>query len=94
MNGHAKHSHARILYHLMRADFLERTRRYSFLITLELTVFTAYLYIPPSSANYLTLGLGNYRGVYNSAWKGRFGHPVLEDNKIRCSLSSKTEETG
>jgi len=60
----------RILSHLMRADFLERAHRYSFLITLGLTVFAAYLYLPPSSADYLTLGLGNHRGVYNSAWVG------------------------
>ncbi len=60
----------RVLYHLMRADFLERSRRYSFLITLGLTIFAAYLYMPPSSADYLTLGLGNYRGAYNSAWVG------------------------
>jgi len=60
----------RAVFHLMRADFLERSRRYSFLITLGLTIFVAYLYVPPSSANYLTLGLGNYRGVYNSAWVG------------------------
>jgi len=58
----------RTLFHLMRADFLERARRYSFLVTLGLTIVAAYLYIPPSSANYLTLGLGSYRGVYNSAW--------------------------
>ena len=60
----------RVLYHIMRADFFERARRYSFLITLGLTIFVAYLYLPPSSADYLTLGLGNYRGVYNSAWVG------------------------
>jgi hypothetical protein len=58
------------LYQLMRADFLERSRRYSFLGTLGLTIFAAYLYVPPASANYLTLGLGNYRGAYNSAWVG------------------------
>lgn len=58
------------LYHIMRADFFERSRRYSFLITLGLTTFAAYLYLPPSSADYLTLGLGNYRGIYNSAWVG------------------------
>jgi hypothetical protein len=58
------------LYHVTRADFLERSRRYSFLVTLGLTIFAAYLYLPPSSANYLTLGLGNYRGIYNSAWVG------------------------
>jgi len=58
------------LYHIMCADFLERSRRYTFLVTLGLTIFAAYLYIPPSSADYLTLGLGNYRGIYNSAWVG------------------------
>lgn len=58
------------LYHIMRADFFERSRSYSFLITLGLTIFAAYLYLPPSSADYLTLGLGNYRGIYNSAWVG------------------------
>jgi hypothetical protein len=58
------------LYHITRADFLERSRRYSFLVTLGLTIFAAYLYLPPSSANYLTLGLDNHRGVYNSAWVG------------------------
>ena len=60
----------RALYHLMRADLFERARRYSFWITLGLTLFVAYLYIPTKEANYLTLGLGNYRGTYNSAWMG------------------------
>ena len=60
----------RVLYHLMRADFFERTRRYSFLITLGLVIFAAYVYLPPTEANYQTLGLGGYRGMYNSAWVG------------------------
>jgi hypothetical protein len=60
----------RTLFHLTRADFLERARRYSFLVMLGLTIFAAYVYVPPASANYLTLGLGNYRGAYNSAWVG------------------------
>ncbi|MBE2201317.1 MAG: ABC-2 transporter permease [Anaerolinea sp.] len=60
----------RLLYHLMVADFQERTRRYSFLITLMLTFFAAYAYIPPIDSGYLTLGLGDYRGIYNSAWVG------------------------
>ena len=33
---------ARVIYHLARADFLERVRRYSFLIMLGLVVFTGY----------------------------------------------------
>lgn len=60
----------RMLYHIVRADFLERTRRYSFLITIGVTIYLAYLYLPPSNASYVTFGLGNFRGVYNSAWVG------------------------
>jgi len=63
-------NHWRTLYHLMRADLFERARRYSLLITLGFIIFTAYVYISPKEAHYLTLGLGNYRGVYNSAWVG------------------------
>ena len=32
----------RIIYHLARADFLERVRRYSFLVMLGLVVFLGY----------------------------------------------------
>ena len=70
MNRPGKRNFARILYHLMRADFWERARRYSSLITVGLTIFAAYIYLPPRDANYLTLGLDHYRGVYNSAWIG------------------------
>lgn len=57
----------RALYHLARADFLERLRRYSFLVTLGLALFLGY-----SIANgQLTLVVGQgYRGVLNSAWVG------------------------
>jgi hypothetical protein len=58
------------LYHLMRADFYERVRRYSFMITLGLVVLAAYFYLPPPGVRSFALGLGNYRGVYNSAWVG------------------------
>jgi hypothetical protein len=58
------------LYHLVRADFLERTRRYAFLIVLGLTVWAGYSFVPPAEANYAALALGDYRGVYNSAWVG------------------------
>lgn len=60
----------RILYHLMRADFLERVRRYSFLITLGMTIFAGYVFVPSVDADYVTLDLGGYRGVYDSAWIG------------------------
>ena len=60
----------RLLYHLARADFWERVRRYSFLITLGLTVYLSYTFLPSADASYRTVALGDYRGVYNSAWVG------------------------
>ena len=48
----------RILFHLVRADFLERIRRYSFLIVLALTIWAGYLFVPPLGANYLVLFVG------------------------------------
>jgi hypothetical protein len=56
----------RIIYHLARADFLERVRRYSFLILLALTFFLVY----QTAIGNLSLSLGQYRGVFNSAWVG------------------------
>lgn len=61
---------ARSLYHLIRADFLERTRRYSFLIVLGLTIWAGYVFVPPAGASYSAMALGDYRGIYNSAWVG------------------------
>ncbi|HEX5808476.1 MAG TPA: ABC transporter permease subunit [Anaerolineales bacterium] len=57
---------ARLLYHLARADFLERARRYSFLIMLGLVVFLGY----QAAVGNLSVQVGNYRGEYNSAWVG------------------------
>ncbi len=59
-----------MLFHLVRADFLERTRRYSFLVVLGLTVWAGYVFVPPAGASYSAMALGDYRGVYNSAWVG------------------------
>ena len=60
----------RTLYHLTRADFLERVRRYSFLIVVALTVWAGYLFVPPEGADYLVLFVGLKRGLYNSNWIG------------------------
>jgi ABC-type transport system involved in multi-copper enzyme maturation permease subunit len=57
----------RVLYHLARADFLERIRRYSFLIILGLVLFLGYAIA--SGQLVLEIG-GKYRGVINSAWVG------------------------
>lgn len=59
-------NHARVLYHMVRADFLERVRRYSFLLTLGFAVYLGYAVY----AGQIVVQLGDYRGIYNSAWLG------------------------
>jgi len=59
-------SRSRALYHMVRADFLERVRRYSFLLTLAFSVYLGYAV----NSGQVTLRLGAYRGVDNSAWLG------------------------
>jgi hypothetical protein len=66
MTGNA--SRARILYHLARADFLERVRRYSFLVTLALALYLGYL----AATGQIFLNLGKYQAVYNAAYVGGF----------------------
>lgn len=60
----------RIFYHIARADFLERVRRYSFLITLAAAAYAAWGFIPPNDATWTTLSIKGTRGIYNSAWIG------------------------
>jgi hypothetical protein len=54
------------LWHLLRADFLERLRRYSFLVTLAATVWLGWLV----GTGKLGIWVGDARGVFNSAWIG------------------------
>ncbi|MFZ1399931.1 MAG: ABC transporter permease subunit [Candidatus Promineifilaceae bacterium] len=57
---------ARIIYHIARADFLERIRRYSFLVMLGAVVFLGY----QVAIGNVSVQLGDYRGEINSAWVG------------------------
>ncbi|MGB8541705.1 MAG: hypothetical protein WCD49_08725 [Candidatus Acidiferrales bacterium] len=57
---------ARILYHLARADFLERVRRYSFLLTMGISIYLGYA----AASGQLTMRANDSRGVFNSAWIG------------------------
>jgi len=56
----------RVLYHIARADFLERVRRYSFLVTLAFTLYAGY----EANRGNIVVNVGSYRGIYNSAWLG------------------------
>lgn len=57
----------RIIYHLALADFLERVRRYSFLLMLGLVVWIGYL--SASGQIGITVALHHF-GIVNSAWVG------------------------
>lgn len=61
MNG------SRVLYHMARADFLERTRRYSFLVLLGLAAWIGYV---SASGQIIMRIYPNYTGEINSAWAG------------------------
>ncbi|MGD0226246.1 MAG: hypothetical protein ABSF71_28265 [Terriglobia bacterium] len=56
----------RIVYAIARADFLERVRRYSYLVTLLFAVYLGYA----AGTGKISLRLGDYRGLYTSAWIG------------------------
>lgn len=56
----------RVLWHIARADFLERLRRYSFLVNLAAVLWLAYLTITGT----VGVDVGGYRGIFNSAWSG------------------------
>ncbi|QEC77705.1 hypothetical protein [Mucilaginibacter ginsenosidivorax] len=60
----------RYIYSIIKADYLQRTRSYAFLITLAITFYAAYSFVPPPTASYTTLNVVGFKGVYNSAWVG------------------------
>lgn len=55
-----------ILFHLLKADFLERVRSYRFFVVQMLAVYLGYA----AATDKVNLFLDSYRGVYNSAWVG------------------------
>lgn len=60
----------RYIYNIVKADYLQRTRSYGFLVTLAATIYVAYLFVPPVTAPYTTLNVTGYRAAFNSAWVG------------------------
>lgn len=60
----------RILFQLAKADFLDRVRRYSFLITLGMTLYIGYVFLPPNHARYVTMQISGHRASYTSAYVG------------------------
>jgi hypothetical protein len=59
-----------LLRSIVKADYLQRTRSYAFLVTVLVSVYFAYLFLPAPGANYSTVRVGNFVGESNSAWIG------------------------
>ncbi len=57
-------------YPIIKGDYLQRTRSYAFLITIAVSVYIAYSFIPPPDAGYTTVSIGKYVGNANAAWIG------------------------
>ncbi len=55
---------------IIKANYLQHIRSYSFLITLGLSLYAAYAFVPTPEAGYTTIRFGNYTGNYNSIWIG------------------------
>ena len=55
---------------IIKADYLQRSRSYVFLITLLVSVYVAYTFVPGYDSGYSTVRVGNYVGKNNSAWIG------------------------
>ena len=72
------------LYPIIKADYLQRSRSYAFLITIAVTIYAAWSFVPPPEANYTTLTMFGYKGVYNSAW---VGHVTALMSTLVLSLS-------
>ncbi|MEW6983968.1 hypothetical protein AAD001_15050 [Colwelliaceae bacterium 6471] len=60
----------RQLWPCISADFKQRTRQQSFAVSLLAMVVLTLLFFPAPDAQYQTLVLNGYRGIYNSAWLG------------------------
>jgi hypothetical protein len=56
----------RLLFSILLADFRDRTRRTSFLVTLCLVIYLGYAV----NTGQVLIKLDDYRGIYNSAWVG------------------------
>jgi hypothetical protein len=68
---------------IIKSDYLQRTRTYTFLITLCVSLAVAYTFVPAPNATYSTIRIADYVGYYNSAW---FGYVTAIMTSIFLSL--------
>lgn len=68
---------------IIKSDYVQRTRSYTFLITLCASLAIAYTFVPEPNANYSTIRIADHVGYYNSAW---FGYVTAIMTSIFLSL--------
>ncbi len=55
---------------IIKGNYLQYVRSYSFLVTIALSLFVAFNFIPSTDANFSTVRFGEFTGNYNAAWIG------------------------
>ncbi|MEO7043991.1 MAG: hypothetical protein ABI091_01700, partial [Ferruginibacter sp.] len=55
---------------IIKGDYQQRTRSYAFLITLAISLYLAYTFVPAPGADYTTVKIGKYVVLNNTAWVG------------------------
>ncbi|WP_378173861.1 hypothetical protein [Aquimarina sp. SS2-1] len=65
-------------------DYLQRTRSYSFLVTLCISLAMAYTFVPEPNASYSTIRIADHVGYYNAGW---FGYVTAIMTSIFLSLA-------
>ncbi|MFD2132429.1 hypothetical protein ACFSKI_14585 [Pseudogracilibacillus auburnensis] len=57
-------------FYLIKNSVMKQIRTYPFLITIGITLFCGYAFVPAATAGYEVFYIGGVRGIYNSAWLG------------------------
>lgn len=55
---------------IVKYDYIQRTRTYTFLMAVCASLVIAYTFLPAPDAGYSTIRISNYVGYYNSSWVG------------------------
>ncbi len=73
----------KLFFSLIAGDYRQRTRSYAFLVTLAVSLYIGFTFVPPPGANYVTVQIGRYVGDYNAAW---IGHVTAMMTSVFLSL--------
>ncbi|WP_442265270.1 hypothetical protein ACSIGC_13140 [Tenacibaculum sp. ZS6-P6] len=57
-------------FNIIKGNYLQYIRSYSFLITIAFSLFIAFNFVPSQEANYTTVSFGGYTGDYTAEWIG------------------------